>query len=112
MNNLEILIPISLFYIVYLIIKTVSDNRLRQKLIDKGLVDEKVKYLFVKNSELQPMPSLKWGIVLIAIGVALFVNAIFPLLMEGPASFGFVSVLAGLAFIVYYFIAKSQKDSE
>lgn len=112
MNNFEILIPISLFYIVYLIIKTVSDNRLRQKLIDKGLVDEKVKYLFVKNSELQPMPSLKWGIVLIAIGVALFVNAIFPLLMEGPASFGFVSVLAGLAFIVYYFIAKSQKDSE
>ncbi len=112
MNNLEILIPISLFYIVYLIIKTVSDNRLRQKLIDKGLVDEKVKYLFVKNSELQPMPSLKWGIVLIAIGVALFVNAMFPLLMEGPASFGFVSVLAGLAFIVYYFIAKSQKDSE
>ena len=112
MNNLEILIPISLFYIVYLIIKTVSDNRLRQKLIDKGLVDEKVKYLFVKNSELQPMPSLKWGIVLIAIGVALFVNAMFPLLMEGPASFGFVSVLAGLAFIVYYFIAKSQKETE
>lgn len=112
MNNLEILIPISLFYIVYLIIKTVSDNRLRQKLIDKGLVDEKVKYLFVKNSELQPMPSLKWGIVLIAIGVALFVNAMFPLLMEGPASFGFVSVLAGLAFIVYYFIAKSQKEAE
>lgn len=112
MNNLEILIPISLFYIVYLIIKTVSDNRLRQKLIDKGLVDEKVKYLFVKNTELQPMPSLKWGIVLIAIGVALFVNAIFPLLMEGPASFGFVSVLAGLAFIVYYFIAKSQKETE
>jgi hypothetical protein len=112
MSNLEILIPISLFYIVYLIIKTVSDNRLRQKLIDKGLVDEKVKYLFVKNSELQPMPSLKWGIVLIAIGVALFVNAMFPLLMEGPASFGFVSVLAGLAFIVYYFIAKNQKDTE
>ena len=112
MNNLEILIPISLFYIVYLIIKTVSDNRLRQKLIDKGLVDEKVKYLFVKNTEMQPMPSLKWGIVLISIGIALFVNSMFPLLMEGPASFGFVSVLAGLAFIVYYFIAKSQKDTE
>lgn len=112
MNNLEILIPITLFYIVYLIIKTVSDNRVRQKLIDKGLVDEKVKYLFVKNTEMQPMPSLKWGIVLIAVGIALFINAMFPLLMEGPASFGFVSILAGFAFVVYYFIAKNQKETE
>lgn len=112
MNNLEILIPITLFYIVYLIIKTVSDNRLRQKLIDKGLVDEKAKYLFVKNSEMQPMPSLKWGIVLIAIGIALFINSMFPLLMEGPASFGFVAILAGLAFVVYFFIAKNQKEAE
>jgi len=112
MHNMEFIIPIFLFYIIYLIIKTLSDNRLRQKLIDKGVVDENAKYLFVKNTEMQPMPSLKWGIVLIAIGIALFVNSMFPLLMEGPASFGFVAILAGLAFIVYYFIAKSQKNAE
>ena len=112
MNNLEVLIPISLFYVTYLIVKVITDNRVRQKLIDKGLVDEKAKYLFVKSTEMQPMASLKWGIVLIAVGIALFINSVFPLLMEGPASFGFVSLLAGLAFVVYYFIAKQRKESE
>ncbi len=112
MNNLEVLIPIAFFYVCYLVVKVITDNRVRQKLIDKGLVDEKAKYLFVKNTEMQPMASLKWGIVLIAVGVALFINSAFPLLMEGPASFGLVSLLGGLAFVVYYFIAKNQKEAE
>ncbi|MCB0834473.1 MAG: hypothetical protein KDC45_13490 [Bacteroidetes bacterium] len=108
MQSFEVLIPIVLFFVVYLVIKTVSDNRLRQKLADKGLVDEKVKYLFAQAGESSPMNALKWGIVLVAIGVALFAATLLPRLFDGPGAFGLMSIMAGVGFLVYYGIAKNK----
>lgn len=107
MHNLEFLIPIASFAMIVLIVKYITDNRTRQKLIDKGMVDEKIKYLFVRGQE-EPMSSLKWGLVLIAIGVALTLNVMFPAIAEGPASIGVMFLFAGIAFIVYYMIVKSK----
>jgi len=54
MENLaEALIPVFIFMPVALIIKIISDNNIRRKLIDKGMVDENVKYLFLKKEPLR-----------------------------------------------------------
>jgi len=107
MREFEVFIPIAFFLAVAMIVKIITDNRTRQKLIDKGMVDEKVKFLFLKGQE-EPMTSLKWGLVLIAIGIGLTLNMLFPSIAESPASIGIMFLFAGVAFIGYYMIIKNK----
>jgi hypothetical protein len=106
MNGSEVFIPIVLFLAPVLLIKIISDNRIRHKLIDKGLVDEKVKYLFSENLTLQPLSSVKWGLVLIGIGLALFIGNLSDLHEE--LIFGLMFIFAGVGFFVYYFLANQE----
>lgn len=110
-NSMEILIPLGFFWMVAMIVKIVTDNRTRQKLIDKGMVDEKVKYLYTRNLQENPLQSLKWGIVLVGIGIALAIGQLFPM-MEGPALMGLMFIFAGIAFVIYYILAKKQTPNE
>jgi hypothetical protein len=108
MHNMEALIPLAFFFMVYLIVKSFIENRTRQKLIDKGIVDDKAKLLFEATRESPQRNALKWGMVLIAIGIALALANVFPYLFDGPAGVGLMFLFAGAAFIVYHFVAKAQ----
>ena len=44
-------------------------------MIDKGLVNEKVQHLFASESGLKSLSSLKWGMVLVAIGATMVLGA-------------------------------------
>lgn len=89
-----------------LIVKIISDNKVRQRLIDKDLVDEKVKYLFSDVALMNKLSSVKWGLVLIGIGVALIIGELARL--HDELTFGIMFILAGLGFLIYYFIEKVQ----
>lgn len=106
MNSVEIIVPLASFFSIVLIIKIISDNRVRNKLIDKDLVDEKVKFLFSENLVLQPLSSVKWGLVLIGIGIALFIGNLSDLHEE--LIFGLMFIFAGIGFFVYYFLANQE----
>lgn len=108
MHGAEVLVPISFFLGIALIVKIVTDNRTRQKLIDKGMVDDKVKYLFRRGLD-NPLSSLKWGMVMLGIGVALAVAELFPYISESTVM-GLMFLFAGIAFVVYFFIARKQSD--
>lgn len=106
--DLEFLIPIAFFYMVVLIVKYVIDNKTRRMLIEKGMVDEKVKYLF-KNGT-QPLSSMKWGMVLVGIGLALLIGQIFRYDISEQATIGMMFLFAGIGFIIYYFMVKNRID--
>jgi len=106
MNGPEVLIPIVMFLLPVFIVKIISDNRIRNKLIDKGMVDENTKYLYANQVILQPLASFKWGLVLIGIGLALFAGNIWN--MHEELVIGLMFVLAGLGFFVYYFLANKE----
>jgi hypothetical protein len=101
-------------YFILELVKVVSENRLRNKLIDKGLVDDKAKLLL----ESRPLPqldgSLKWGIVLIAVGLAfMFAYGIYrwvPSAIREEITAGAVFFMAGLGMIVYYIIARNREN--
>ena len=59
------------FGTMILITKLLVDYFTRKRLIDKGLVDEKVKFLYNGSSHSRALNNLKWGMVLIGIGTAL-----------------------------------------
>ena len=102
---------IVMFVVVPIIIKMLSDNKTRRMLIAKGLVDEKVKYLFMNKPKEYVSSSLKWGMVLIAIGLAVFVGQMAPKELAEEVTIGAMFVLGGLALVIYYAIA-SKKINE
>jgi len=103
-------------YYVLELVKVVSENRIRTKLIEKGLVDEKIKLLFQPRMLNDSASSLKWGLVLIAVGVAFLfafvIQSWVPHGIRGEITAGAVFSMAGLAMIVYYAIARSQEKKE
>jgi len=56
----EYALPVALFMVAAYVIKALLDAKTRHKLIDKGMVDEKIKLLFPKPPETHSA-SLKWG---------------------------------------------------
>lgn len=105
---MEELIPIAFFAMVAVIVKYVIDNKTRRMLIEKGMVDEKVKYLF-KNGT-QPFSSMKWGMVLVGIGLALLIGQVFRYDISEQATMGMMFLFAGIGFIIYYFMVKNKMD--
>lgn len=93
------------FISIVTIVKMFLDHSLRRKLIEKGMVDEKVKYLYASAFENQVPSSLKWGMVLTAIGIALFIGQFVPYSFREEAMISGMFIMAGLALIVYYFMA-------
>lgn len=112
MDMEAIIIPISLFGIVAYIIKVISDNRVRNRLIEKGQVDESVKGLFENNMQQRSLHSVKWGLVLIGIGLALFIGQLFPHEIKEEITIGGMFFLAGVGFLIYYFMVKNMSEAE
>jgi hypothetical protein len=107
----EMLPLLAMMIVIPFIVKMLSDNRTRRKLIEKGLVDEKVKYLFMDKPKEYVSSSLKWGMVLIAIGLAVFVGQMVPKELVEEVTIGAMFVFGGLALVIYYAIA-SKKINE
>ena len=58
---LELLIPVSFFTSLVYAIKIISDNRVRRKLIEKGIIPQDLNYLFGKKYDFQFPSPLRLG---------------------------------------------------
>jgi uncharacterized membrane protein YedE/YeeE len=92
-------------------VKIIADWRLRTKLIEKGLVDEKVKFLYADGLG-NAMVNLKWGLVLVGIGLAALIGQWFEYYIEPESVIGLIFIFAGLGFLIYYAVASKQIKSE
>jgi hypothetical protein len=107
-----VLIVFVIFSSAAFVIKVISDNRIRRRLIEAGQVDEKIKYLYFRSGRrvIEPLSSVKWGMVLVAIGLALLLGQMFPYDITEMMTIGFMFLFAGLAFLIYYFIQKGKSE--
>jgi hypothetical protein len=101
----EEMIPIIFMIIIAIIIKILSDNRIRRMLIEKGMLSENIQYLFSNPFEKQTPSSLKWGMVLVAIGLAVLIGQFAPMKYGEEVTFSMMFILAGLALIIFYVVA-------
>ena len=76
------------------------------------MVDEKVKSLFTRQAYLQRLSSLKWGMVLVSIGLSLLISYIWPNLFTDGGTIGLMFLFAGIAFLIYYNIAQKQLEPD
>jgi uncharacterized membrane protein len=102
----DAVIVICVFGGIALVFKVIADAITRHKLIAKGMVDENVKYLFWKNTETSAVSNVKWGLVLVGIGIAMLLDQFAPFYLRSESVIGLMFLFAGIAFLVYYFIAK------
>ena len=113
MNNLaDAIAPVAVFGGFVWIIKIICDYKTRNKLIDKGLVDEKVKFLYRDGTASRALSNLKWGIVLIGIGLAAMMGYWFPRTFSEEGVIGLIFLFAGLGFLTYYFVASQKENAD
>jgi membrane protein YdbS with pleckstrin-like domain len=106
MSRVEILIPIAFFLAVVAIVKIATDHNLRRRLLDRGLPPDSMNVSKAQDWLDNPLASLKWAFVLIAIGTAFLVNYFFP--SDPEIGFGVLFILAGVGLMAYFFVAKQQ----
>ncbi|MBN2417283.1 hypothetical protein JXO52_15710 [bacterium] len=94
------------------LVKILSDNRIRRRLIDAGLVDEKIQFLYADRIDARVPSALKWGIVCIAVGAAFLVGQLAPEVMRGEITAGLIFLLAGAGLLGYYAIARTMGEKK
>ncbi len=100
----DVLITAIVFASIIIVLKLIVDANTRSKLISKGLVDEKAKYLFA-HSDHPVRTNLKWGLVLIGIGAAFLIRQLFDYYFDDTTIVGFMFLFAGVGFLVYYTVS-------
>lgn len=96
---LSLLIPIVLAVCVVVAIRIIEDSRVRRRLAETHATEELVRALMQSDEQNRRGAALKWGIVLVAIGLAFGVIGLFGLDAEDPASYGLLFGATGLGML-------------
>jgi uncharacterized membrane protein len=104
----DALITAIVFLSIVSVIKILADARTRNKIIEQGIPDENLKRYLEATTEKHALSSLKWGMVLLGIGLAALISQAFPHYIEEEVGFGLILVFAGLAFLIYYPLAEKR----
>ena len=100
MNGPEILIPLSFFAATSFVIVKLLEHRQRMRMIDKGVT--KVEFTDTRDRSLN---SLKYGMVIIALGFAILIAQImerfFRGLFDAEIALALVPIFIGIALIVF-----------
>lgn len=105
----EVFPVIIIFPTMALMLKWYLEYRTRKQLIDKGQVDEKVKFLNFSNLQQYAPTSLKWGLVFTLVGISLVIVRIIPTYVADEIILGVMLIAAGVGLLLYYFIASAMK---
>jgi ABC-type uncharacterized transport system permease subunit len=102
-----------IFGTIAFVIKTLADNRVRNKAIEKGILDEQLKGVFAQTAEqfLSGLNAIKWGMVLIGIGLAIVAGRFLPYGFADEGTIGLALIFSGIAFIIYYQLYKKAESS-
>lgn len=97
------------------LVKTITDYKLKRRLIDKAEVNEGFSTALEESMksissrvEQNRYPTLKWGLVFLLVGSGLITLNFMDYNMNSTLPFGIISACAALGFLIYYFIVKQD----
>ena len=93
---------------IVLFTRTISDYILKQKMIDKGYVNEDTQAIFKRNTDENKYASLKWGLIIFFAGLSLIVMEYIQYETTSPLPYGLFAVSVSLGFLIYYFLMKKE----
>ena len=104
----EALIVGIVFASIVAVVKIIADAATKRRLLEKAAANVEVAQALSTNPELMNLSSLKWGMVLVGIGVAWLVSSWMPYYWHDEAVLGLMFLLAGLGMLIYYPIAQKK----
>ncbi len=107
----EHLIPIAMFVCVVFIVKIVSDNKTRRMMIEKGKTDENTKIMFNEYQKKQASSALKWGMVLVGLGLAVLLARLAPSYHRDEIIIALMFLLAGLGLLLFYHLTRRKPET-
>jgi preprotein translocase subunit YajC len=113
MGGFEVLIPITFFVLIGVLLYygITSRHKERMTMLEKGFSAEQMRSLAHREFRgYSPLSSLKWGIIIVAIGLAIIVGNFLRAIYNVDESIvvGVVFLFAGLALVIFYFIASKK----
>lgn len=87
----------------------ISENWIRKKAIETGATPEEVRRMFEEEEPPHHHAALRWGMVLIALGMGVVLEAVLPYTFADPMAYGVLLVLGGAALTAYYAYVKGRK---
>ena len=108
----EQFIPIAMFAMLAYVVKVISDNNLRRTIAKNNQITEEVKYLLGTPRKDYVPASLKWGLVLLAVGIGASLGQLVQEELREQFTIAFMLIGGGLALVIYYFTARKQQKKE
>jgi hypothetical protein len=109
---MEELIPIVLFISMFgafaYVTRVISDNRARREMINSQASEEIIQKLFLDNRAEDFNSNLKWGIVSVALGLALAIIQFTGLTSDDPLTFALGFFAAGGGLLTYYGLMRNK----
>ena len=107
MEGHEVLMALAIIGIpttaIGLIINLVLSYKLKNKMIEKGFVQEENQAVFKASMSLNHFTPLKWGLVIFFGGLGMVLLEFIPYRYDSPFPFGFVAMFVALVFLIYFF---------
>ncbi len=98
----EMFIPITLFICIVWIVKLVTESRLRRRLSETHASEDLVKAMFQTDELNRRHSALKWGMVMVLVGIAFGLIDVLNLNPDDPATFGILFGATGLGLLGYH----------
>ncbi|MCX6835342.1 MAG: DUF6249 domain-containing protein [candidate division Zixibacteria bacterium] len=96
------------FFSIVAVVKIIADAATRRRLLEKAAADPQAVQHLSLHPELANLSSLKWGMVLIGIGLAWMISLWMPHYWHEETMFGLMFLLAGIGMLAYYPIAQRK----
>ena len=84
---------------ILVVLKKLLDNKLKNKILEKGLSNEYTSTLLQNDSPSEFSNAVKWFLILFSTGIGLLITTAFPPL--GIHSFAIVAISISIGFLAY-----------
>ena len=108
LNDLvPLVVPLALFWAITALARTIAETRTRRRLIEtKATPEVAAAVMTATRGDTAFDDSLKWGLLIGAIGVALIIVQFLPYRADEPIALGVVLVFAAIGLLAYYGAAR------
>lgn len=104
-------IPISITYIIFWgiisILRINRESKIKARMVELGHLEPEKQWITQKSASVADTYSnLKYGILLVSVGIGLVIVNDLNLEYNAPVIFGLLAIVAGLGFLAYFAIMK------
>ncbi len=114
LSNSPVLLLAVLAWALVTTARTFSEHRTRRKLMEARLDDREIRAFLARPERADLFASLKWGLLLVGVGMGLVTAQFLPYGGEDPITYGLMFLYGGLALLLYHVIAAviARRDRE